>query len=95
MSHVAGEQPPSPHAAAPGRAAAAARLDELTDREREVAVAVGRGHSNAEIAAGLYMGVPTVKTYVSRILARLGLNNRVQSALLVHEAGLSADEDGV
>ncbi|MER7537732.1 response regulator transcription factor [Streptomyces sp. NPDC097704] len=79
----------------PRRATAAARLAELADREREVAVAVGRGRSNAEIAAELYMGVPTVKAHVSRILAKLGLNNRVQIALLVHDAGLSEGEDDV
>ncbi|MET9373928.1 response regulator transcription factor [Streptomyces sp. NPDC002992] len=86
MSHVAGrpEQPRS--------ATAAGRLAELAQREREVAVAVGRGQSNAEIAAALYMSVPTVKTHVSRILAKLGLNNRVQIALLVHDAGLLDDE---
>ncbi|GAA3486363.1 response regulator transcription factor [Streptomyces cremeus] len=67
---------------------ARARLGLLAEREREVAVAVGRGSSNAEIAAGLYMSVPTVKTHVSRILAKLGLNNRVQIALLAHDAGL-------
>ncbi|MFD9217360.1 response regulator [Streptomyces sp. NPDC087659] len=70
------------------RSRARARLDALGERELEVAVAVGRGHSNAEIAAGLYMSVPTVKTHVSRALAKLGLNNRVQIALLVHDAGL-------
>ncbi|MFF5714525.1 response regulator [Streptomyces sp. NPDC012756] len=79
----------------PRRATAAARLAELADREREVAVAVGRGRSNAEIAAELYMGIPTVKAHVSRILAKLGLNNRVQIALLVHDAGLSEGEDDV
>ncbi|MFD4585033.1 response regulator [Streptomyces sp. NPDC058434] len=70
------------------RSRARARLDALAERELEVAVAVGRGHSNAEIAAVLYMSVPTVKTHVSRALAKLGLNNRVQIALLVHDAGL-------
>ncbi|MFJ9801419.1 response regulator [Streptomyces wuyuanensis] len=70
------------------RSRARARLDALAERELEVAVAVGRGRSNAEIAAGLYMSVPTVKTHVSRALAKLGLNNRVQIALLVHDAGL-------
>ncbi|MBB4984433.1 response regulator transcription factor [Streptomyces nymphaeiformis] len=79
----------------PRRATAAARLAELADREREVAVAVGRGRSNAEIAAELYMGIPTVKAHVSRILAKFGLNNRVQIALLVHDAGLSEGEDDV
>ncbi|MEU8887757.1 response regulator transcription factor [Streptomyces sp. NPDC048442] len=64
------------------------RLGQLADREREVAVAVGRGCSNAEIAAELYMSVPTVKTHVSRVLAKLDLNNRVQIALLAHDAGL-------
>ncbi|MFI7069877.1 MULTISPECIES: response regulator [Micromonospora] len=70
------------------RARARERLAALTDRERDVAVLVGQGGSNAEIAAGLGMGVPTVKGHVSRLLAKLGLNNRVQIALLVHDAEL-------
>ncbi|MFD6797510.1 response regulator [Streptomyces cyaneofuscatus] len=70
------------------------RFAELAEREREVAVAVGRGHSNAEIAGELYLSVATVKTQVSRILARLDLNNRVQIALLVHDAGLLDTDDG-
>ncbi|MCA2201461.1 response regulator transcription factor [Streptomyces sp. SMS_SU21] len=65
----------------------------LNDREREVAVAVGRGLANAEIAAALYMSVATVKTHVSRILAKLDLNNRVQIALLAHDAGLLEETD--
>ncbi|MFJ2029771.1 response regulator [Streptosporangium sp. NPDC087985] len=64
------------------------RLALLADREHEVALAVGQARSNAEIAAALYLSVPTVKTHVSAILAKLGLNNRVQIALLVHDAGL-------
>jgi DNA-binding NarL/FixJ family response regulator len=64
------------------------RMDVLNDREREVAVAVGRGLSNAEIAGTLFMSVATVKTHVSRILAKLDLNNRVQIALLAYDAGL-------
>lgn len=68
--------------------AARTRLDALTDREREVAVAIGRGRSNAEIAAELYLGVPTVKTHVSRLFTKLGVDNRVQIALVVHDAGL-------
>lgn len=62
------------------------RLDRLTEREREVARAVARGGANAQIARDLYMGVPTVKAHVSSILAKLGLANRVQVALLVHDA---------
>ncbi|WP_440101018.1 response regulator transcription factor [Streptosporangium sp. H16] len=67
-------------------AAAQARLALLAEREREVALAVGRGRSNAEIARELHLALPTVKTHVSRILTRLDLNNRVQIALLVHDA---------
>ncbi|MFI6731698.1 response regulator [Nonomuraea sp. NPDC050451] len=62
-------------------------LDRLSEREREVALAVGQGRSNAEIARELYMSVPTVKAHVSRILSKLDLNNRVQVALLVYDAG--------
>ncbi|MGW4800026.1 response regulator [Nonomuraea sp. NPDC004297] len=61
-------------------------LGRLSEREREVATAVGRGRSNAEIGRELYMSVPTVKAHVSRILTKLGLNNRVQVALLVYDA---------
>ncbi|GAA2403127.1 response regulator transcription factor [Streptomyces glaucosporus] len=71
------------------RAGARRRLEELGERERQVALAVGRGGSNAEIAAELHLSVPTVKTHVSRALAKLGLGNRVQLALLVHDAGLT------
>ena len=68
---------------------AAARIAELTEREREVALAVGRGLSNAQIAAELYLSVPTVKAHVSRLFDKLGATNRVQIALCVHDAGLT------
>ncbi|MDE3724987.1 response regulator transcription factor [Nocardiopsis sp. N85] len=68
------------------------RLSTLNARESEVAVAVGQGRSNADIAASLFLSVPTVKTHVSSILTKLGLNNRVQVALLVHDARLVPDE---
>ncbi len=71
------------------RDAARAGLARLTEREREVAVAIGRGLSNAEISAELYMSVPTVKAHVSRLLAKLDADNRVQIALTVHDAGLT------
>ncbi len=61
-------------------------LDTLTERERDVADAVARGMSNADIAAELYMGVPTVKTHVGRLFTKLGVENRVQVAILVHDA---------
>jgi DNA-binding NarL/FixJ family response regulator len=62
------------------------QLTTLSPREREVALAVGRGHPNAEIAAELHMSVATVKAHVSRLLVKLGVDNRVQIALLVQDA---------
>jgi DNA-binding NarL/FixJ family response regulator len=69
--------------------AAVARLADLTERERDVALAVGRGLSNAQIAAELYLSVPTVKAHVSRLFDKLAVTNRVQIALCVHDAGLA------
>ena len=63
------------------------QLNRLTEREREVAVAIGQGKSNAEISRELYMSVATAKAHVSRVLEKLALNNRVQIALLAHDAG--------
>jgi len=71
------------------RTRACALLDGLTDREREVALAIGQGKSNAEIAGELYMSVATVKAHVSRLLQKLELDNRVQIALLAHDAGVA------
>ncbi|MFH8224778.1 response regulator [Streptomyces sp. NPDC018057] len=70
------------------RTDAQARLRLLGEREREVALAVARGSTNAQIAAECYMSLPTVKAHVSHILTKLDLNNRVQIALLVYRAGL-------
>jgi DNA-binding NarL/FixJ family response regulator len=69
------------------------RLDRLTDREREVAVAVGRGLSNAEISGHLFMSVPTVKAHISRVFTKLEITNRVQIAICVNDAGLPAGTD--
>ena len=65
---------------------ARARFAALSAREQEVALAVGRGLANADIAAELFMSVATVKAHVSRLLTKLGVDNRVQIALLVQEA---------
>ncbi|MEU8044311.1 response regulator transcription factor [Micromonospora echinofusca] len=80
--------PGAPGGPEPRRDRARRQLAGLSEREHEVAVAVGRGRTNAEIAAELFMSVATVKAYVSRLLVKLDLNNRVQVALLVHDAGL-------
>jgi DNA-binding NarL/FixJ family response regulator len=68
---------------------AAERLGALTEREREVAAEVGAGSSNAEIAASLYMSEATVKAHVSRLLSKLEVANRVQIAIVVHDAARS------
>jgi DNA-binding NarL/FixJ family response regulator len=68
------------------RDGARARLAALSPREHEVALAVGEGCANAEIAQRLHMSVPTVKAHVSRLLSKLEVDNRVQIALLVHDA---------
>ncbi|WP_434742261.1 response regulator [Micromonospora sp. SH-82] len=64
------------------------RLAVLSDREREVLVLVAQGLSNVAIGEQLWITEGTVKTHVSRILTKLGCENRVQAALLVHRAGL-------
>jgi DNA-binding NarL/FixJ family response regulator len=60
----------------------------LTVREREVAIAVGEGKVNAQIAAELYLSMATVKAHVSRIMVKLEATNRVQIANRIHDAGL-------
>jgi DNA-binding NarL/FixJ family response regulator len=68
------------------RVAARARLSELSPRELDVAYAIGRGASNAEIAGELHISLGTVKSHASQLLAKLAVDNRVQVALLVQEA---------
>lgn len=70
------------------RESALRRLAALTPREHEVAIAIGSGAANAEIAAALHMSEATVKAHVSRLLAKLDAANRVHVAILVHDAGL-------
>lgn len=65
------------------------RLARLTERERDVALAVGRGLSNAEIAGELFLSVPTIKAHIGRLFQKLEVENRVQIALCVHDAGQS------
>ena len=68
---------------------AAQRLTSLTDRERQVAVAVGSGASNAEVAVSLFMSEATVKAHVSRLFTKLDVTSRVHIAIVVHDAGQS------
>ncbi|MCP9947940.1 response regulator transcription factor [Actinomadura madurae] len=75
----------------PRRARARELLGRLSDGERAVAALVGRGRTNSEIGRELSLSVATVKAYVSRLLTKLELNNRVQIALLVHDAALDDD----
>jgi DNA-binding NarL/FixJ family response regulator len=75
--------------AASRRAEAERALAALTGREREVAAEVAQGHSNADIAAHLFMSEATVKAHLSRVLTKLGAANRVQVALLARDAGFA------
>lgn len=70
---------------------APSRLARLSEQERAVAGAVGRGWNNARIASELHLSLSTVKTYLSSALAKLDLENRTQLALLARDAGLGAE----
>jgi DNA-binding NarL/FixJ family response regulator len=75
--------------ATPHPARAPSSLNELTGRERDVLAGLGRGLSNADLAADLSITEATAKTHVSRVLAKLGCTSRVQAAILAREAGLA------
>jgi DNA-binding NarL/FixJ family response regulator len=66
----------------------AVRLAALSERERDVLALIGAGRSNPEIAAELYISLPTVKSHVRHILAKLDLRDRAQAIVLAHECGL-------
>lgn len=68
--------------------AASARVGRLTDREREVLTAVGRGYNNAEISERLFIGAATVKSHINSLFTKLDLRDRAQAVVLAYESGL-------
>jgi DNA-binding NarL/FixJ family response regulator len=68
--------------------ATSSRLERLTDREREVLIAIARGSSNAEISEELFIGATTVKSHVSSVLTKLGLRDRAQIVVFAYESGI-------
>lgn len=80
LERFAAQRPASPRRAS--------QLSSLTDREREILVLIGRGYSNAEIAAELFIAEQTVKTHVSRIFTKVSVRDRVQAVILAYDTGL-------
>ena len=83
FAHHLGETPQD------GQPATDPRLDTLTDREREILVAIGRGWTNGEIAERLVLSESTVKTHVGRVLAKIGARDRVQAVIFAYDLGLT------
>jgi DNA-binding NarL/FixJ family response regulator len=80
IEQFAGRRPHTPRASS--------ALNELTEREREVLVLIGRGRSNSEIATDLFIAEQTVKTHVGKVLSKLALRDRVHAVILAYDTGL-------
>ncbi|KHK95199.1 LuxR family transcriptional regulator [Microbacterium mangrovi] len=80
-------------AAQPAPASVPDHTGTLTDRERDVFLAMGRGLTNAEIAQQLFLSESTVKTHVGRVLAKLGARDRIHAVILAHRLHLVGDQD--
>ncbi|MHC6221372.1 response regulator [Arthrobacter sp. MMS24-S77] len=89
LDHVA----PLLRARTPEQEGHAAAVERLTAREREVFELIAQGHSNPEIAAGLFLSEATVKTHVGHILAKLGARDRVQVVVIAYETGVVTPGD--
>ncbi|MER6384372.1 response regulator transcription factor [Streptomyces sp. NPDC001250] len=70
------------------------RLSSLTDREREILVAIGKGWTNGEIAARFVLSESTVKTHVGRVLAKIGARDRIQAVIFAYDHGLARPQTG-
>jgi DNA-binding NarL/FixJ family response regulator len=68
------------------------RLAALTDREREILIAIGHGWTNGEIAERLVLSESTVKTHVGRVLAKIGARDRIQAVIFAYDLGLTQDQ---
>ncbi|TIC87861.1 response regulator transcription factor [Nocardioides sp. GY 10113] len=86
MDHFA-SRPPAPPTLPAG-------FGDLSDREREILALIGRGRSNAEIAAELVISMATVKTHVRHVFAKLGLRDRAQAVVAARDAGLGGEDAG-
>ncbi|MFD8303605.1 response regulator [Streptomyces sp. NPDC059690] len=78
----------------PGDPAEDPRLSTLTEREREILEAVGKGWTNGEIAARFVLSESTVKTHVGRVLAKIGARDRIQAVIFAYDIGLARPNEG-
>jgi DNA-binding NarL/FixJ family response regulator len=92
LDHVAAGPEATGADSAPPAVSVTAALHQLTEREREVLARLGHGETNAEIAQRLFLSPATARTYVSRILTKLGARDRTELALLAVRAGLTAED---